>query len=77
MSNRKQILIDRTTSFHFEDFYIDLASSDQEYLYVDVDGFTVAMKREVEGIVVDIFPLHVVDEAIASTYAFHQEKLVT
>lgn len=57
----------------FHGFHIDLATSDDAYLFVDVDGFTVAIKREDEGIVVDIFPLNVADEAIASTYAFHNE----
>ena len=33
-------------------FFIDTAASDEEYLFIDVDGFTVAIKREVEGIVV-------------------------
>jgi hypothetical protein len=54
-------------------FFIDTDASDEEYLYIDVDGFTVAIKRETEGIVVDLYPLHVVDEPIASTYAFHSE----
>ncbi len=54
-------------------FFIDIESSDDEYLFVDVDGFTVCIKRETEGIVVDLYPLHVVDESVASTYAFHHE----
>jgi hypothetical protein len=57
----------------FHQFHIDLDTSNSEYLFIDVDGFTVAIKRECEGIVVDIFPLHVVDASIASTYAFHSE----
>jgi hypothetical protein len=54
-------------------FFIDTESSNDEYLFIDVDGFTVAIKRETEGIVVDLYPLQVVDEPIASTYAFHTE----
>jgi hypothetical protein len=58
---------------HFNGFYIDLETSDEDYLFIDVDGFTVIVKRECEGIVVDIYPLHVADDPIASTYAFHSE----
>lgn len=51
-------------------FYIDEDNSDSEYLYVDVFGKgTVVIKRESEGIVVDIFPFHVVDQPVASTWA--------
>ena len=51
-------------------FKIDATNSDDEYLYVDVKGLgTVIIKSESEGIVVDIYPLHVVDEAVASTWA--------
>lgn len=56
-------------------FFIDTDASDEEYLFIDVDGFTVAIKREAEGIVVDLYPLHVVDEPVASTYAFHSEVM--
>lgn len=60
---------------HFHGFHIDLETSDSDYLFIDVDGFTVAIKRECEGIVVDIFPLNVADAPIASTYAFHCETI--
>lgn len=51
-------------------FHIDEANADDRYLYVDVEGYgTVAIKREDAGIVVDIFPLHVADEPVASTWA--------
>lgn len=57
-------------------FTIDETNSDEEYLYVDVFGKgTVVIKRESEGIVVDIFPFHVVDEPVASTWA-HDSDLV-
>jgi hypothetical protein len=54
-------------------FHIDADASDEEYLFVDVGGFTVVIKREAEGIVVDLYPLHVADEPIASTWALHSE----
>jgi hypothetical protein len=60
---------------NFHGFHIDLETSDGDYLFIDTDGFTVAIKRECEGIVVDIFPLHAADAPIASTYAFHFETI--
>lgn len=40
-----------------------------EYLYVRVNGLIdVQIKREYEGVVVDLYPLHVVDEPIGTTY---------
>jgi len=54
-------------------FHIDIDSSDEEYLSIDVDGFTVVIKREAEGIVVDVYPFHDTDEPVASTYAFHSD----
>lgn len=51
-------------------FIVDEAASDNEYFIVEVAGFaTVAIKREGEGIVVDIFPLYG-DDPVASAYAF-------
>ena len=50
-------------------FRIDKDNSDDEYLYVDVAGKgTVVIKREDEGIVVDIYPFHVVDEPVATMW---------
>lgn len=50
-------------------FHIDEDNSDNEYLYVDVAGKgTVVIKREDEGIVVDIYPFHVVDEPVATMW---------
>lgn len=41
-----------------------------EYLYIDVAGKgTIQIKSQENGIVVDIFPLNVVDEPVASTWA--------
>ncbi len=41
-----------------------------EYLYVRLnDMIDVQIKKEYEGVVVDLYPLHVVDEPIATTYA--------
>lgn len=57
-------------------FNIDKDNSDDEYLYVDVLGRgTVIIKNESEGIVVDIYPLHVVDAPVASTWA-HDSDLM-
>lgn len=51
-------------------FTVDEANSDDEYLWVDVFGMgTVMIKAEDEGIVVDIFPFHIVDNPVASTWA--------
>lgn len=58
-------------------FSIDKVNSDNQYLFVDVAGVgTVVIKREEAGIVVDIYPLHVVDAPVASTYVFDTD-LVT
>ena len=46
------------------------------YLYKDVWGWgSVTIKAEDEGIVVDIFPFHVVDEPVA-TVCVHMSDLV-
>lgn len=57
-------------------FYIDEDNSDEQYLYVDVFGRgTVVIKAEDEGIVVDIYPLWVADEPVATTWA-HMNDLI-
>lgn len=54
-------------------FQIDRAASDETYLSVNVAGVaTVTIKRETEGIVVDIFPKGCREPA-ASTYAFDSD----
>ena len=59
-----------------KNFYIDKDNSDDEYLYVDVRGKgTVVIKKEDEGIVVDIFPFHVVDEPVATMWV-HDSDLM-
>lgn len=51
-------------------FKIDWENSDEEYLYVDVmDRGTVVIKREAEGIIVDVFPFRVADAPVATTWA--------
>jgi hypothetical protein len=51
-------------------FEIDTVNSDDQYLYVDVEGMgTVSIKKESEGIVVDVFPLRVVEEPVATLCA--------
>ena len=55
-------------------FFVDEFNSDDEYLYVDVAGVgTVIIKKDIEGIAVDIYPLHVADEPVASTWALYSE----
>lgn len=56
-------------------FRLDVTSSDDQYLYVEVDNFTIVIKRETEGVVVDVYPFHDLVEPIASTYALHSESL--
>jgi len=58
-------------------FKIDKTNSDEQYLYVDIEGRgTVVIKREDEGIVVDIYPLHKFDdEPVVSTWATTNELL--
>jgi len=59
-----------------EMFTIDKTNSDEQYLYVDVSGRgTVVIKAEDEGIVVDVYPFHVVDEPVATTWA-HMSDLM-
>ena len=51
-------------------FKIDTANSDRQYLLVDVAGKgSVVIKSEGEGLVVDIYPLGVADEPVATTWA--------
>lgn len=57
-------------------FNIDEVASDEEYLYVDVAGVgTVCIHNTGEGISVDIFPLQVVDESIASCHAMNEDLI--
>jgi hypothetical protein len=59
-----------------EMFTIDKNASDEQYLYVDVSGRgTVIIKAEDEGIVVDVYPFHVVDEPVATCWV-HMNDLV-
>lgn len=58
-------------------FDIDVNSSDEQYLYVDVAGRgTVVIKAEDEGIVIDIYPFHVVDEPVASTWVDMSDLMI-
>jgi hypothetical protein len=55
-------------------FRIDELNSDNEYLFVDVDGIcTVIIKRDEEGVAVDIYPLAVADEPLVSTWVTNNE----
>lgn len=55
-------------------YTIDKVNSDEEYLYIDLQGIgTIQIKKEEAGIVVDIYPLRTVDEPVASTWASFDE----
>lgn len=54
-------------------FFIDTNASNEQYLFINVDSFSVLIKREDEGIVADVYSLHFAGEPITSTYAFHSE----
>jgi hypothetical protein len=59
-----------------ETFLINWVLSDKKHFYIDVAGKgTVQIQLTNEGIIVDIYPLNVSDEACASTYAFNAELL--
>lgn len=54
----------------FGKFKIDRTNSDDKFLYIDIAGKgTVVIKDYLEGIVVEIYPFHVVDEPVASAWA--------
>lgn len=54
----------------FGPFCVDDTNSDDQYLFVDVEGRgTVVIKREDEGLVVDVLPFQVVDTPVASLWA--------
>jgi hypothetical protein len=65
------------TAVQFHDFYIDLLCSDEDHLYVDARGFTAAITLTDEGMVVDIYPLTVADEPVASTWACYSDLPLT
>ena len=51
-------------------FRIDTANSDREHLYIDMPGkCSVVIGNEDDGVVVDIYPLKVADEPVATTWA--------
>lgn len=55
-------------------FVIDEASSDEESLFIDIEGAgTVAINLKDDGIAVSICPLHVVDEPVVETWALYSE----
>lgn len=64
-------------SIQFHDFHIDLSCSDQDRLFVDARGFTAAIILTEQGIVVDIYPLTVANEPIASTWAHYNDLPLT
>jgi hypothetical protein len=61
-------------------YTIDVANSDEEYLYVELkQGVTVVIKATDEGIVIDAFPQHTQDgtisEPVTTTWATWSEFL--
>ncbi|HJT77877.1 MAG TPA: hypothetical protein VJ739_11810 [Gemmataceae bacterium] len=60
-------------ALQFHDFPIDLPCSDEDRLFVDARGFTVAIVLCPEGVVVDVYPLSVADEPVASTWAHYHD----
>lgn len=67
---RKAEALLREVPYENPNFIVDENASEGPYLYVDVkDRGTVVIKREDEGIVVDVFPFVVVDEPVATTWA--------
>ena len=58
-------------------FRIDKDCSDDEIMWVDVEGRgSVAIKAVDDGIVIDIYPFWVADEPVASTWA-HMSDLIS
>lgn len=55
-------------------FYVDVDNNDEEHFFVDIEGRgTVMIVANQDGVSVDILPLHVVDEAIASMYVLNED----
>tara|TARA_R100001082_G_scaffold90582_1_gene57130 strand:- start:397 stop:579 length:183 start_codon:yes stop_codon:yes gene_type:complete len=55
-------------------FIVDESASDDNNLYVDITGVgTVAIALNDEGVVIDLFSLHVTDHSVASTWATYDE----
>ena len=51
-------------------FHFDEANSDEEYAFIDVPGAaTVVIKREDDGLSVEVFPAQVSDSPVAKTWA--------
>ena len=56
------------------DFYIDEDNSMNEDLFVDIAGKgTVVIKSNSDGVSVDIYPFHVVDEPIFTGYVLNSD----
>ncbi len=55
-------------------YSIDELNSDDEYCYIDLEGIgTVVIKQDLEGLVVDVYPLNVADEPVASTWVRYED----
>lgn len=47
-------------------FYIDRDNSDDERLYIDIDGFSIAIIRTDQGLIIGVWPLTVANEPLAT-----------
>lgn len=56
-----------------EVWHIDEYNSDDKYLYIDIPEGTLQIKRDDEGLVIDVYPLMVVDEPTFSTWILYTE----
>lgn len=53
---------------------VDEYNSDDEYVYVDVEGLgTVLIKRETDRLVVEIYPIVDIGRPVASTWALYED----
>lgn len=55
-------------------FRVDEDNSDDDHLYVDIRGLgTVVLIRTDEGVIIDVYPLFVIDKPIATMAIFESE----
>ena len=53
-------------------YTIDKENSDETHLYIDMPEGTVLIHKADEGLVIDVFPLNVVDAPVASTWVTYE-----
>lgn len=56
-------------------FRVDLDASDHQYLYLDHPerGYTLSIKNDDEGVVVDLFPFAVADQPLATLHTLYAD----